>query len=323
MMVPGARLGCIYSNSGDSCSRPHFCVPTLWWRYIGKPSWETPGKSTMPLAYKILPQTSNNVNYKPPPLPWVYSICDKKENYLGRPWKVYSFPFYLQIQDKYSNVLAYRLIEWVRFKKRLPYLPLRPNICRLPKLVVSEEERCKPLGKRWARFDLCTVYGHIHQQLCGYGSQVQRVWKRESKYDGKGFVLVFAPRWTGPFYHSIAGNFQASPIFTATLSPWNMASYTVPQRPPPSSLVMLNSPQLNCSILVALPRHPVWVFPFPWLRDVDCGGVGVKWFPSPDSNTMDKKQRRRVWSGLVRWMQFEINNVQGCLKGRNMNQVCS
>ena len=27
----------------------------------------------------------------------------------------------------------------------------------------------------------------------------QRVWKRESKYDGKGFAPVFAPRWTGPF----------------------------------------------------------------------------------------------------------------------------
>lgn len=32
----------------------------------------------------------------------------------------------------------------------------------------------------------------------------QKVWKRESKYDGKGFVPVFAPRWTGPFIiHSI------------------------------------------------------------------------------------------------------------------------
>ncbi|RPB26458.1 hypothetical protein L211DRAFT_835305 [Terfezia boudieri ATCC MYA-4762] len=32
----------------------------------------------------------------------------------------------------------------------------------------------------------------------------QRVWKRESKYDGKGFALVFAPRWTGPFViHSV------------------------------------------------------------------------------------------------------------------------
>ena len=25
------------------------------------------------------------------------------------------------------------------------------------------------------------------------------VWKRESKYDGKGFAPVFAPRWSGPF----------------------------------------------------------------------------------------------------------------------------
>lgn len=32
----------------------------------------------------------------------------------------------------------------------------------------------------------------------------QKVWKRESKYDGKGFVPVFAPRWTGPFViHSV------------------------------------------------------------------------------------------------------------------------
>ncbi|KAF8456190.1 hypothetical protein BGX38DRAFT_1163122 [Terfezia claveryi] len=32
----------------------------------------------------------------------------------------------------------------------------------------------------------------------------QRVWKRESKYDGKGFAPVFAPRWTGPFViHSV------------------------------------------------------------------------------------------------------------------------
>ena len=32
----------------------------------------------------------------------------------------------------------------------------------------------------------------------------QRVWKRESKYDTKGFTRVFAPRWTGPFViHSI------------------------------------------------------------------------------------------------------------------------
>lgn len=27
----------------------------------------------------------------------------------------------------------------------------------------------------------------------------QKVWKRESKFDGKGFTPVFAPRWTGPF----------------------------------------------------------------------------------------------------------------------------
>lgn len=27
----------------------------------------------------------------------------------------------------------------------------------------------------------------------------QKVWKRESKFDGKGFAPVFAPRWTGPF----------------------------------------------------------------------------------------------------------------------------
>ena len=34
----------------------------------------------------------------------------------------------------------------------------------------------------------------------------QKVWKRESKYDGKGFVPVFAPRWTGPFaIHSVYG----------------------------------------------------------------------------------------------------------------------
>ena len=34
----------------------------------------------------------------------------------------------------------------------------------------------------------------------------QRVWKRESKYDGKGFAPVFAPRWTGPFViHSVWG----------------------------------------------------------------------------------------------------------------------
>ncbi|KAF8451659.1 hypothetical protein BGX38DRAFT_1259471 [Terfezia claveryi] len=26
----------------------------------------------------------------------------------------------------------------------------------------------------------------------------QKVWKRESRYDAKGFVPVFAPRWTGP-----------------------------------------------------------------------------------------------------------------------------
>ena len=26
-----------------------------------------------------------------------------------------------------------------------------------------------------------------------------KVWKRESKIDGKGFVPVFVPRWTGPF----------------------------------------------------------------------------------------------------------------------------
>ena len=57
--------------------------------------------------------------------------------------------------------------------------------------------------------------------------------------------------------------------------------------------------------------------------DGDGGGVGVKWFPSLDSNTMDKKQWRRVGSGLVRWMHFEINNVPGLWKGRNMNQVCS
>ena len=32
----------------------------------------------------------------------------------------------------------------------------------------------------------------------------QRVWKRESRYDAKGFVPVFAPRWTGPFViHSV------------------------------------------------------------------------------------------------------------------------
>ncbi|KAF8432182.1 hypothetical protein BGX38DRAFT_261913 [Terfezia claveryi] len=32
----------------------------------------------------------------------------------------------------------------------------------------------------------------------------QRVWKRESQYDAKGFVPVFAPRWTGPFeVHSV------------------------------------------------------------------------------------------------------------------------
>lgn len=31
-----------------------------------------------------------------------------------------------------------------------------------------------------------------------------KVWKRDSKYDGKGFVPVFAPRWTGPFaIHSV------------------------------------------------------------------------------------------------------------------------
>lgn len=27
----------------------------------------------------------------------------------------------------------------------------------------------------------------------------QKVWKRESKYDSKGFTPVFAPRWIGPF----------------------------------------------------------------------------------------------------------------------------
>jgi len=27
----------------------------------------------------------------------------------------------------------------------------------------------------------------------------EKVWKRESKYDTKGFTPVFAPRWTGPF----------------------------------------------------------------------------------------------------------------------------
>ena len=32
----------------------------------------------------------------------------------------------------------------------------------------------------------------------------QRVWKRESKYDGKGFAPIFPPRWTGPFVgHSL------------------------------------------------------------------------------------------------------------------------
>ena len=32
----------------------------------------------------------------------------------------------------------------------------------------------------------------------------QQVWKRESRYDTKGFVPVFAPRWTGPFViHSV------------------------------------------------------------------------------------------------------------------------
>lgn len=32
----------------------------------------------------------------------------------------------------------------------------------------------------------------------------QRVWKRESKYDRKGFAPVFAPRRTGPFViHSV------------------------------------------------------------------------------------------------------------------------
>lgn len=32
----------------------------------------------------------------------------------------------------------------------------------------------------------------------------QRVWKRESKYDGKGYAPVFAPRRTGPFViHSV------------------------------------------------------------------------------------------------------------------------
>ena len=25
------------------------------------------------------------------------------------------------------------------------------------------------------------------------------MWKRESKYDAKGFTPMFAPRWTGPF----------------------------------------------------------------------------------------------------------------------------
>ena len=34
--------------------------------------------------------------------------------------------------------------------------------------------------------------------------QGQRVWKRESKYDGKGYAPVFAPCWTGPFViHSV------------------------------------------------------------------------------------------------------------------------
>ena len=32
----------------------------------------------------------------------------------------------------------------------------------------------------------------------------QKVWKREPKYNGKGFVPVFAPRWTGPYIiHSV------------------------------------------------------------------------------------------------------------------------
>ena len=32
----------------------------------------------------------------------------------------------------------------------------------------------------------------------------QKVWKREPKFDGKGFVPVFAPRWTGPYIiHSV------------------------------------------------------------------------------------------------------------------------
>ena len=32
----------------------------------------------------------------------------------------------------------------------------------------------------------------------------EKVWKRESKFDGKGFTPVFAPRWTGPFIiHSV------------------------------------------------------------------------------------------------------------------------
>ena len=32
----------------------------------------------------------------------------------------------------------------------------------------------------------------------------QKVWKRESKYDTKGFTPVFALRWTGPFViHSV------------------------------------------------------------------------------------------------------------------------
>ncbi|KAF8456151.1 hypothetical protein BGX38DRAFT_1139896 [Terfezia claveryi] len=34
---------------------------------------------------------------------------------------------------------------------------------------------------------------HVQYQLG------DKVWKRESKYDTKGFTPVFAPRWTGPF----------------------------------------------------------------------------------------------------------------------------
>lgn len=31
------------------------------------------------------------------------------------------------------------------------------------------------------------------------GAWKREFWKRELKYDGKGYSAVFAPRWTGPF----------------------------------------------------------------------------------------------------------------------------